>query len=82
MFPARAYPVRYFPTRYFPKVGGAGVPPAVDTSYHGDMTAYDGAGATGSISGATVLAIDTVYDTAGATGSTSGATILPSETSY
>lgn len=62
--------------------GSDGSAPAVQLPYQGDTTTYDSAGATGSVSGGTILATGTIYDSAGATGSTSGATVLPAETNY
>lgn len=62
--------------------GTDGSAPAVQLPYQGDATIYDSAGATGSITGGTILATGTIYDSAGATGSTSGSTIMPSETNY
>lgn len=61
---------------------GEPVAPAESLPYLGDLTSYDSAGATGSISGATLLGADSIYDSAGATGSTSGATIRASDTNY
>lgn len=53
-----------------------------DLPYQGDTTIYDSAGATGSISGGTLLDAGTIYDSTSAMGSVTGGTVMPSETNY
>lgn len=70
-----------FAPRYFAKAGAA-PSPASNLPYQGETTAYDGAGATGSVTGGALIDAGAIYDSAGAIGSVSGATVLPSEVSY
>jgi hypothetical protein len=51
-------------------------------AFTGDAYSYDEAGATGSASGGTVQAGDTIYDESSATGAISGGTTLPADTTY
>lgn len=53
--------------------------PDPELPYVGEATIYDGAGATGSISGGTLIGAGAIYDQSGATGSISGATVMPAE---
>lgn len=55
----------------------AGPPPVADLPYQGDAYAYDSGGATGSVSGGTVMPGP---NQSSATGSISGGTVLPPET--
>lgn len=61
-------------------IGMNSIPAALP--YQGETIVYDSVGATGSVTGGTLIGTDVIYDSAGATGSVSGATVLPSEVSY
>ena len=62
---------------------GAGIstpiPPVDDSAYHGDAYIYDSAGATGSVTGGTIL---DGPDQNSPTGSVSGRTIIESDYRY
>lgn len=76
MFPVRYYGNRMFAPRYFPKVGATPAVPV--TTVIAAAHAYDAAGATGSVSGGTVL----TTATSSATGSVDSGTVQRSERVY